>query len=287
MDHLGVRLRRAREQRGLSLREIADRTKISVTTLEALERGDLHRVPGGIFGRAFVRSYAAELGLEPEAIVAEFLARLEEHERTAAERGAVRPEITADDRQFLARQQRALRIMRVAVMFVVAGSVALLVWQIRAFFAGSEPPADSPRVTVAQPAADGPPVTPEPEGQSPVVPAASLPVAAPAAPPQLPPPMASASQPDPSQAVGPLVVEVTFSEASWLTVDADGKRVLTQQVRPGDRQRFEAEREILLDIGNAGSAVWTINGKPARPLGQPGAHARAHVTRLNLSEYLQ
>jgi len=60
----GGSLRAARERRGLSLRQIANATKISMITLEALERNDIARLPGGIFTRAFVRSYALEVGLD-------------------------------------------------------------------------------------------------------------------------------------------------------------------------------------------------------------------------------
>ena len=65
----GARLRDARERRGVSLRQIANATKISVAVLEALERNDISKLPGGIFGRAFVRSYAIEVGLDPEATI--------------------------------------------------------------------------------------------------------------------------------------------------------------------------------------------------------------------------
>src|SRR6266566_3118582 len=71
----GSRMRHAREQRGVSLRQIADTTKISVSALEALERNEISRLPGGIFSRAFVRSYAAEIGVDPEQTVREFLAQ--------------------------------------------------------------------------------------------------------------------------------------------------------------------------------------------------------------------
>jgi transcriptional regulator with XRE-family HTH domain len=71
----GGKLRDARERRGISLREIANTTKISMSALEALERNDLARLPGGIFSRAFVRSYALEVGLDPEETIREFLAQ--------------------------------------------------------------------------------------------------------------------------------------------------------------------------------------------------------------------
>src|SRR5436190_15195321 len=73
----GGRLREARERRGISLRQIAANTKISVAVLEALERNDISKLPGGIFSRAFVRSYAIEVGLDPEKTVQEFLERFE------------------------------------------------------------------------------------------------------------------------------------------------------------------------------------------------------------------
>jgi cytoskeleton protein RodZ len=69
----GARMKRTREERGVSLRQIADRTKLSVSALEALERNDIGRLPGGIFSRGFVRSYAIEIGLDPEQTVRDFL----------------------------------------------------------------------------------------------------------------------------------------------------------------------------------------------------------------------
>jgi cytoskeletal protein RodZ len=59
----GERLVRGREQRQRSLQEIADTTKIAIHQLRSLERGDLHRLPGGIYRRAIVRQYAAAVGL--------------------------------------------------------------------------------------------------------------------------------------------------------------------------------------------------------------------------------
>src|SRR5258705_7393084 len=69
----GAKLREARERRGVSLRQIANATKISIGALEALERNDISRLPGGIFSRAFVRSYAIEVGLDPDKAIQEFI----------------------------------------------------------------------------------------------------------------------------------------------------------------------------------------------------------------------
>ena len=63
---LGSWLRRERERRGVTLAKISEETKVSVPLLQGLEADDLSRWPGGIFRRAFVRSYASAIGLDPE-----------------------------------------------------------------------------------------------------------------------------------------------------------------------------------------------------------------------------
>jgi len=65
---LGTRLRMARHRRGKSLRDIAAVTKIPTAWLEAIERNDFDRLPGGIFRRAYIRAFAAEVGVDPEPL---------------------------------------------------------------------------------------------------------------------------------------------------------------------------------------------------------------------------
>jgi cytoskeletal protein RodZ len=79
----GTRIRKRREERGVTLRQIADTTKISIGILDALERNDVSRLPGGIFSRAFVRLYAGEVGLDPEQTVRDFLAHFPEDPSTS------------------------------------------------------------------------------------------------------------------------------------------------------------------------------------------------------------
>jgi hypothetical protein len=69
---LGSYLRRERERRGLTLRTISESTKVSVALLEGLEADDLSRWPGGIFRRAFVRSYAQCVGLDADDVFRRF-----------------------------------------------------------------------------------------------------------------------------------------------------------------------------------------------------------------------
>jgi transcriptional regulator with XRE-family HTH domain len=74
-ESFGARLRRQREQQNVPLGTIAEQTKIKVSLLEALERDDLSRWPSGIFRRAYLRAYAHAIGLSPDEVLREFLAR--------------------------------------------------------------------------------------------------------------------------------------------------------------------------------------------------------------------
>jgi transcriptional regulator with XRE-family HTH domain len=69
----GSRLRTQRERRGVTLESIADSTKIKLSLLEALERGDASQWPRGLFRRAYIRDYACAIGVPTEPLVAEFV----------------------------------------------------------------------------------------------------------------------------------------------------------------------------------------------------------------------
>jgi len=120
----GARMRHAREQRGVSLRQIAEATKISVSALEALERNDISRLPGGIFSRAFVRSYAAEIGVDPEQTVREFLAQFPHDSVTAGS-----PHVLIDDGSLERRRLDPRAVMIVGTLVLVAA--AIIFWTLR------------------------------------------------------------------------------------------------------------------------------------------------------------
>ncbi len=68
----GEHLKREREMRGISLEEIASATRIGTRFLEAMENEQWSQLPGGVFNRGFVRSVAHHLGLDEEALLAEY-----------------------------------------------------------------------------------------------------------------------------------------------------------------------------------------------------------------------
>jgi cytoskeletal protein RodZ len=110
---LGRRLRQARERRGLSLSQVAASTKISLAILEALEKDDLRKLPAGFFGRAFVRSFAEAVGLDPDEAVESFETGSTGRPATAARPVAWRPE---DNDAFESNRQIATTFVWLAVV---------------------------------------------------------------------------------------------------------------------------------------------------------------------------
>jgi cytoskeleton protein RodZ len=244
MSEFGAQLKQARESRGISLRQIATSTKISTVALEALERGELSKLPGGIFSRAFVRAFLVELGVHASQVSED----------------EVHPEVTADDRAFLERQRRAALWLRVAVgVLILLIILGVMWWRVAN---GAEANASSSMVTPQSVVA-----TPEPLATA-LVSATSA------------PPAAAESQ-------SALWIEVVTSASCWVQVTTDGAVVPSRVFAAGERQRFTAQREIVLQVGNAGVVSWTVNGKPARALGRVNEVRTVTISSATASEFFQ
>ena len=118
----GGRMKRLREERGVALRQIAQTTKISVSALEALERNDVSRLPGGIFSRGLVRAYAEQVGADPEKTVQGFIARFPDESTTTAQRMSAE-EIDTDPPSQFARRL-------VITLVVLVPVAALIFWAV-------------------------------------------------------------------------------------------------------------------------------------------------------------
>jgi cytoskeleton protein RodZ len=290
----GAHLRQAREQRGVSLREIADRTKISVPALEALERNDVSRLPGGIFTRAFVRAYAEEVGLDAEDAVRRFLARFPD---TSSEEGPKHYEpnphhIEVDEPPTFGRAWRAVAwsvpLLLVVGYFGFGGRLPW--WRDRGappVPKATEPAAPatpsssagqaSPSATAPEPQAAPPVGTPTGAVEVPGSPAA-VPVSAPA-----PAAVPSAAEPVPA---GGFRLSLAPREACWVSVRIDGASVFSGLMRPGERKDLVLHGDVTLTVGNAGAFDYSINDQAGRSLGGPGQVVSARLNIDNLKTFL-
>jgi cytoskeletal protein RodZ len=137
----GEELRRERELRQISLREVAQVTKINIRYLEALERNDFAYLPGGLFNRGFVRAYCKHIGVDPEVMVNAYL--LEERTQTTPDGaaaqdgrllrgGAVRPGLeppqAAQARQVRGPSRRRWLLALMLVAVVIAAGAFVYLW---------------------------------------------------------------------------------------------------------------------------------------------------------------
>lgn len=242
----GEDLRREREIRGISLKEIADATKISKRFLEAIERNDHRMLPAPVFTRGFVREYARYVGLSAEEMVSRYNFAAANDDRIEKppplEKYAAMPprDITPKPKPKRGIPPPYLLVNRNAIsLTVLAVLLAGVAWwavQNRRGFLELESPATVPVTTKA------------------------------AAPPPGPAP---AAQPVPDDSVLRLAIEVTGD--SWVSLDADGKSVLNDELKRGDRRAYEAnDRFRFRTIGNAAGLTLTLNGARIPPLGGDG-----------------
>jgi cytoskeleton protein RodZ len=274
---VGACLREARERRGLSLRQIAGATRISVQALDAIERNDIRRLPGGIFSRAFVRGYAHEVGLDPEETVRDFV---EQFPVEAVTYGSplVEPP-TVDGVRSLDPDLKPwpnLLIIGAALAVGVVGLTLAVLWARGALTASAS--SDSPG-----PAA---PPLPSSSAQTASARTASAPatsVAEPLSPsrgqngaaPATGATAASASAPLPADG---LHITVSSDAPCWARIVADGVVRYEGLLEKGVSETRDARRTLVLTVGDAGACQVTINGRRLRPLGAAGRVVTLRVT---------
>lgn len=262
---VGGTLRRARERRGLSLREISNATKIAMPTLEAIERNDIVRLPGGIFSRGFVRSYAIEVGLEPEVIIQAFMGQFPHDSVTAGHPTTSQIE---DHEAVESNRRMASTFLRLLAISIPVAAVAVYLST-----AGRRVPVPSPQSSVGSP--QSPVGSPQPAAGTPQSPVdVSLPAPAVAA---------EAAAPVPADR---LIVQVSAARRSWVGAIVDGTRAAQREFKAGEEATFEVRRDIVLTAGDAGGVAVMFNGMPARPLGGNGEIVTVRVNLNNFKSYL-
>lgn len=252
---VGARLRAAREKRGVSLRQIANSTRISVMSLEALERSDLSRLPGGIFTRAFVRAYAQEVGLDPDRTIQDFIAELPPEAATATAHATA-----VEDGEKLESDRRAVATA-IRLVLVSLPIIGLVIYYGTHRMPAAAP--ETPSATVAESPASLRDAV-EPPSRVPASESAPLAAAA--------------------EATG-LTMEIAPRAWCWVSVTADGEPTFSGLMAAGDKRVITAKEQILVNVGDAGAFAYTLNGRQGRPLGAPGQVVSKRITPSNLTEF--
>jgi cytoskeletal protein RodZ len=257
---VGTTLRTARERRALTLPQLAERTKIPVGILQALEQNAFDRVPRGIFVRGYLRAYSCEVGLDPGEMVDQFRTETGDVVVPELQPEAVAATDTHDDEIEPVRIDPNLTASRPGwgyLLMVAALLVAVV--SVNRSDVQDEPDAvvavgGEPALAAAEPAAASDAIQPVATA-GPVVPAT-----------------ASAAGPS------PLRFDIQTRGECWVEAVVDGRRVVYRLMLPGERQTIESEREIVLRVGDPAALTYSINGSAGEPLGRPGVPVTVRFT---------
>ncbi|MEO8073918.1 MAG: helix-turn-helix domain-containing protein [Acidobacteriota bacterium] len=96
---LGEKLRQAREARDITISEVAEQTRISPLYIESIENDDYRILPGGIFNKGFVKSFAKYVGVDEQEALQDYSRLISEQQGSQEEDPKTyRPEVLTDDR---------------------------------------------------------------------------------------------------------------------------------------------------------------------------------------------
>jgi cytoskeleton protein RodZ len=256
MPTIGEELKAAREAKGLSLTEIAEKTRISHTFLKALEEDDYSVIPGEIFVIGFLRTYSKELGLNVKDVMARYRELFPQKEVQTPESGEVqhhpKPSLISISRRRHPAEKPGKKKNPVYLVIIggiilgaaITGIMLLLTPKVKPLELQPAPPPAAARKVPALPV------------QKPSTTAQNN---------------AAAFKPHTASAPsGPLLLKLFAASDSYYSYSADNSRKITGILKKGKTIEIKADGEIVLMLGNAGGVTAELNGKKMGPFGKPG-----------------
>ena len=309
MESIGEFFKQVRETKGLTIDEVASKTRIRTDFVKALEDGNFAKLPDQVFARGFVRSYARSLGLDEDDAIHRFDQSAGAYYDKHVERERLRVRQAEEERKRKANRKAvaiAIGIAIITLIFLLSREQSsLLVRRTSSDIPASAAKRTPPPIPESQdappsPQAEEAPPTPKAKpSESSVVSAEAVakktvePVTSPA-------PTASVvselAAPSPSSlgsdgplggislegsgaTEGQLTLDLEATELSWVVVQIDGGSPQEALLRPGEKARWKGQDQFTLTLGNAGGVKAELNGKPQKPFGPSGKVARDIVIK--------
>jgi cytoskeleton protein RodZ len=285
---IGRFLEQKRKEKGLSLEEVEQATKIRKRYLDGLEREDYAVLPAGVYAQGFLKTYANFLGLDGDALSRQLKSRRKPwRERginynSVLESGFEEPLIAPTGLQ--GTEKRKFPTSAVVTLLVAALVLAGVIGAL--YFVGRGVEASRSRGNDPSPAqpAENPPKKDQEKVASKEKTKEADPQnkdAAKSGEDQGGRETAGARQSAPTDT---LRVLITVKERpSWLLIRTDGTPVYEQVAQPGFSQTFEADRRLYIKGGDAGAVTVEINGQDAGTLGPPYTIAEKYYTLKSAS----
>jgi cytoskeleton protein RodZ len=285
MASFGERLKKEREQKGISLEDISLETKIGTRLLRALEEEHFDQLPGGIFNKCFVRAYARHLGLDEEQTIADYMAAIGPPPVTVEEKFPVQIPHHEPPREHPSRNARSgppseipWGVLAVLLLVVALGFASWTYFhRPRAESRQGPVPATTQPTPVSSPLSDshgGESTKPAETQPSPSVPPdtgrpiSSIPAKEPATSNAAPVSQAalhgSSASPLVNATAGTFSVRLKGnddSEECWVSVSVDGQPAVESTLIAPYEKIVEAKNEVIVRVGNAGALDIFFNGQ--------------------------
>jgi cytoskeletal protein RodZ len=251
-ERVGTIIAAARRERGLTVEDVSEGTRIRATLVRQIEQSDFSACGGSVYARGHIRSIARVLGIDPGSLIAAY----DREHPPAPVPEAVSP---LDSDPILRRNRRLPGGFGWKPAMIGSLAAVCLVAVIAIIMPDSDSGSSAGRADVAG--------------------AGAIATATPGAlPPPGRPPAATPSAPAPTS----MNVRVEAREAaSWLEVRDDREQVLVQQLlQRGQERTVVTERSLSIKMGNAGAVGLSCNG---REVGVPGGRGAVVTVTLTLA----
>ncbi|MEK7236395.1 MAG: RodZ domain-containing protein [Nitrospirota bacterium] len=309
MESIGEFFRQVRETKGLTIDEVASKTRIRTDFVKALEDGNFAKLPDQVFARGFVRSYARSLGLDEEDAIHRFVQSAGAYYDKQIERERLKLRQAEEERKRQANRKAVAVAIGIAIFTLIfllsREQSSLLVHRSSSDLPASgskriaPPTPESHDVSPNQQSEAVLPVSKAKPSESPVVSAKSsvgnnvgpvtgtVPAVSSVPEPTAPAPSSLGSD-GPLGGIslegagvtdGQLVLDLEATELSWVVVQIDGGSPQEALLRPGEKGRWKGQDQFVLTLGNAGGVKAELNGKPQKPFGPSGKVARDIVIK--------
>lgn len=265
--NLGEYLRTEREQKKISLEQLQETTKIRTKYLLAIEEGRYSEIPGEVYLKGFLRSYAEAIGLDGAQVLAAY--NDSRYESSAMSSNIVQKSSSVEEsreRKIDARRQQATRSRKLrGLSIAVAVMVLAVVGSVLTYKAimGDKPSAGGGVKTFA--AADDAQATSALDLKRGTAGARGKTSAESLDTPRKPDDMAQ------GESASQGVSVVTFGRArSWMRVLSDGAKVFEGFLAKGESKEWKAAKSIEVTFGNAGGVQVSHNGTSLGVIGETG-----------------
>lgn len=261
---VGEYLKSVRESRGLELDQAARVTKIGKSYLAAIEQGEFDKLPNAAYIKGFLRLYASFLSLSGDDVVRRYENGLPAASRPQVEHVAGHPGVEIMERAKLGGPGRWV-IPVVLLALVIAAALLLSDGEEKQVRQTPQhpPPAPMAPVTAALQPQRTSAVQPQRSSAAPITGVAPARVESP-----LP---ATVKQP------GGIILRLRFNRDSWLSITIDDSISQRYDLKAGDIIEWKGARLFVLDLGDGAAVEAEFNGRPLKPLGEPGKPAHVEL----------